>query len=156
MNFSEAISIQVKEAYEGNSWSDVCVKDILEDIQFDEAITVTVASPNSIASLLYHIMFYNRAICQRLSGEEPYINDANGFDLPLLRDEIEWKQLQVDAMDAARALSDAIRKFPQEKLFEENPVGKGTFYKKFHGVIEHNYYHLGQILILKKLIRSSH
>lgn len=156
MNFSEAISKQVTEAYEGNSWSDVCVKDIVSDILFSEAVSVTVASPNSIASILYYIMFYNRAICQRLRGEEPYINDANGFDLSPLQNEDDWKQLVSDAMDTSRALADAIRNFPQEKLFDENPAGKGTFYKKFHGVIEHNYYHLGQIMILKKLLRSSH
>jgi hypothetical protein len=34
-------------------------------------------------------------------------------------------------------------------------VGKGSFYKKLQGVIEHNYYHLGQIVILKNLIKKS-
>lgn len=155
MNYSEAIALHVTEAYEGNSWSDVCVKDIVEDIQYREAVAITAASTNTMASILHHIMFYNKAICQRLRGEEPYINDANGFDLPPLKNENDWKRLINDAMDAASEMAEAIRKFPQEKLFEENPVGKGTFYKKFHGVIEHNYYHLGQIMILKKLIRST-
>ncbi len=155
MNLSQVIASHVMEAYFGNSWSDVCVRDIVKDIQYDEAITISAASPNTIAALLYHIMFYNKAICQRLRGEEPQIGEANGFDLPPLKSESDWKQLVSDAMEAAEKLADAIRNFPQEKLFDEKPEGKGTYYKKFHGVIEHNYYHLGQIMILKKLIRSS-
>ncbi len=154
MNLPEAMALHVTEAYFGNSWSDVCVKDVVGDIQYKEGISITTASPNTIAALLYHIMFYNKAIIQRIRGEEPLISESNGFDLPPLKSESDWEQLVSDAMDAAMQLADAIRNFPQEKLFDEKPAGKGTFYKKFHGVIEHNYYHLGQIMILKKLIRN--
>lgn len=155
MRLTRNMATHIIEAYEGNSWSDVCVKEIVQDINFAEAVAITKASPNSIASLLYHMMFYNNAICQRLRGEEPQVGSANGFDHPPLENENDWQKLVVDAMESARNLSKAMEHFPEEDLFRENPVGKGTFYKKFHGVIEHNYYHLGQIMMLKKLIRSS-
>ena len=154
MKICPAIATQILEAYEGNNWSEVCVKDVVADIQFEEAVAITEASPNSIAALLYHMMFYNNAVCQRLRGEEPHIGSDNGFDLPTLKGGNDWQQLISDAMESAKNLSMAIADFREVNLFKENPAGLGTFYKKMHGVIEHNYYHLGQIMILKKLIRG--
>lgn len=155
MTINQLIATHLTEAFEGNNWSDVNVKDTLDDITFEEAITLTNASPNTIAALLYHMTFYNKAVCTRLRGEEPTINDANGFDLPPLKDENDWIRLKQDAFIAARELADRIKTFADDRLPEENPPGKGTFYKKLHGVIEHNYYHLGQIVILKNLIRNN-
>lgn len=154
MQSTGIISKHLSEAFEGGNWSDVWVRDIVQDISLPEAITITEASPNSIASLIYHMMAYNKAICRRLNGEEPQIGEANGFDMPALHNEQDWQQLLFDAFTSARALADAIGDFPEKKLFDEKPPGKGTYYKKIHGVIEHNYYHLGQIRILKGLIRS--
>jgi hypothetical protein len=64
-------------------------------------------------------------------------------------------QLKKNAFDTVNELASAIRDFPDERLPEERPVGKGSFYKKLQGVIEPNYYHLGQIVILKNLIKKS-
>lgn len=155
MDINQQIANHLKEAFEGNNWSDVNVKDSLTGITLGEATTVTKASPNTIADLLYHITFYNKAICERLRGNEPVINEANGFDTPRLTSEEDWIQLKNNAFNTVQQLVDRIRNFPDNKLSEENPPGKGTFYKKLHGVIEHNYYHLGQIVILKNLVRSN-
>ena len=31
----------------------------------------------------------------------------------------------------------------------------GTYYRNFHGLIEHAHYHLGQIVLIKKLVAAS-
>lgn len=153
MSFTTAIAQHITEAYEGNNWSDVSVASVLEDISPEEATTGTEASPNTIAMLLYHMAFFNNAICERLKGGEPVIGDANGFDMPEIHTEIEWQQLVSNAFLSAKNLAIAIAAFPEEQLFDSKPAGRDTYYKKLHGVIEHNYYHLGQIQILKGLIK---
>ncbi len=155
MKIAQLIAAHLQDAFEGNNWSDVNVKDTLDGITFPEATTVTNASSNTIAALLYHMTFYNRAIKQRLQGIEPEVSAANGFDMPPITSAYDWEQLKKNVFDTVFELADEIRNFPDEKLSEENPVGKGSFYKKLHGVIEHNYYHLGQIVILKNLIKNS-
>ncbi|RNI35777.1 DinB family protein [Hanamia caeni] len=155
MKITQLIAAHLQEAFEGNNWSDVNVKDTLDGITFRQATHVTNASPNTIAALLYHMTFYNKAIKQRLQGIEPEISAANGFDLQPITSEHDWVQLKKNAFDTVNELASAIRDFPDERLPEESPVGKGSFYKKLQGVIEHNYYHLGQIVILKNLIKKS-
>ena len=42
---------------------------------------------------------------------------------------------------------------PEERFFEDMADPKyGSWYRNIHGIIEHAHYHLGQIVLLKKLI----
>ena len=44
---------------------------------------------------------------------------------------------------------------PEKKLWEPFGDGKyGDYFRNIQGVIEHAHYHLGQIVLVKKLIRQ--
>ena len=48
-----------------------------------------------------------------------------------------------------------VERLPQETLWEDFTDKKyGTYYRNLHGIIEHTHYHLGQILIIKKIIHA--
>ena len=153
MNITSLIAAHIREVFEGNNWTDISIADTVGDVSFEEAITVTPASGNTIAALLYHVKFYNEVVKQRLNGIAPEINDANGFDMPELKNETEWKKLVDDAHQSFIKLAGASENFPEERLNEKTPNGESSYYKTLHGVTEHAYYHLGQMVILKKLIR---
>jgi uncharacterized damage-inducible protein DinB len=153
MEITLLIAAHIREVFEGNNWTDISIADTVKDLSFEEAITVTPASSNTIAALLYHIKFYNEVVMQRLNGIAPEINDANGFDMPELKNETEWKKLVAEAHHSFVKLSGAVENFPEERLNETTPNGVSSYYKTLHGVTEHAYYHLGQMVILKNLIR---
>ena len=154
MKLPSLIASHIREVYEGNSWTDVSMADTVTDLSFTEAVTVTPASGNTIAALLYHVKFYNDIVRQRLDGLSPYINDANGFDMPELKNDAEWKKLIDDAHQSFLRLANAAENFPEERLDELAPNGDSTYYKNLHGIVEHAHYHLGQMVILKKFLRK--
>jgi hypothetical protein len=46
-----------------------------------------------------------------------------------------------------------IEQLPESKLGETFFDEKyGTYYRNLHGIIEHTHYHLGQIVLIKKII----
>ncbi len=153
MNIIDCIAKQVIEVYEGNNWTDVSIMETLQDINFEEATTITSASVNSIAMLLHHCNYYNEMVCQRLMGNTPQANESNGFDLPEILSENDWNALKEQSRLSAQQLADAIREFPENKLTEINPASGDSFYKTIAGVTEHTHYHLGQMVILKNYIR---
>ena len=155
MNLTKLISGHIKEVYEGNNWTDVGISHTLSDVNFKDATTVTPASLNTIASLVYHMKFYNENVMQRLNGINPEINDANGFDMPALQNDNDWKKLIDDAHNSFIKLADAVEKFPEERLSETTPNGDSSYYKTLHGIAEHAHYHLGQIIILKNWLRKN-
>ncbi len=157
MHITETIARHLLEVHFGENWTEVWISKTLEDVRLEEAIMRTQASPNTIASLLHHITFYNKVIESRLGGTNPHIGEANGFDRPPLHNEAEWQQLKEDNLQSARTLAAAIRKVPDTLL--DKPIleneNSSVYYRQLHGVVEHAHYHLGQIVLLKNLIRNS-
>ena len=157
MKIVDLIARQLLEAHFGENWTEVWIRKTLEDVTLDEALRTTSASANTIASLLYHITFYNKVILARLQGVNPPVGEANGFDLPALQDLEAWERLKADNLESAQVLADAIRKVPDEML--DKPMlqeeTSSTYFRQLQGITEHAHYHLGQIVILKNLIRNN-
>lgn len=154
MKITEFIAQHLIEVFEGGNWTDVNFKDALKDVTYKEATTVTKASYNTIAALVYHTCFYNEVVLKRLQGINPAINEKNGFDLPPIKNEDDWKSLVLRCFKSAHELANAVKKLPDEKLSELTITGHSTYYKAFHGVAEHAHYHLGQIVLLRKLVKN--
>ena len=154
MKLTSLIAGHIRDVYEGDNWTAVTIAETIGDLTFEEAIAVTPASANSIAAILYHVKFYNDVVKQRLGGINPYINDANGFDMAELKNQDDWKKLKEDARQSFINLATATENFPEERLNETSPTGTSSYYYNLHGIAEHAHYHLGQMVLLKKLIRK--
>ena len=155
MSITEAIAQHVLDVHEGNNWTEVDLAHTLRDITLAEATTQTAASPNTIAALVRHLAYWNRIMAHRAHGEPAVVSPTNGFDGPTLRSEADWAALCADLMASARELAAAIRSFPEPRLEEPIILKYSSAYKNMQGAVEHLHYHLGQLVVLKNLLRSS-
>lgn len=153
MKITELIAQHITEVFEGNNWTDVNIADTIADIDHHEATTVSKASYNTIAALLHHLSFYNEVVSMRLLGIDPEIDEINGFNVPAIRNEHDWQQLKDAVFASAKNLADAVQKFPEERIHDLTVTCHSTYYKTLHGIAEHAHYHLGQIVLIKKLVR---
>ena len=154
MQVSSQVAQHLLDVCTGGNWTDACVTQTLEDISWEEAGTVTIASPNSIAALTHHLSFWNRVMIQRINGINPEIPESNGFNVGTISGDAEWKALISDLLISASELAIAIRDIDEDKLDEPIAPGQSTLYKNIQGTVEHIHYHLGQMVIIKKLIRA--
>lgn len=153
MKMTHLIANNIAKVFQGDNWTEVSVRDTLQDITKDEAVMQTSASRNTIAALTHHLYYWNHFIMQRMQGIEPPATEANGFDVPELKTEESWQELINLTRESFIALSEATKNFPEERLNEKTPNGKSTFYQNLNGIAEHAYYHLGQIVMLKHLVK---
>ena len=154
MRITDAIASHIRECFDGENWTSVNIVDTIKDLNWQQAQQRTAGSQNTIASLLHHLYYWNGIMRQRISGINPSVPDANGFDVNELRNENDWNELKEKARQSFIHLADAIKNLPEERLFETSPTGKSSYYKNFQGIVEHAHYHLGQIVIIKKLINN--
>jgi hypothetical protein len=92
-----------------------------------------------------------------LEGKQLEAHDKFSFDHPLISSQEEWKFFVQEVLSKAEKVASLISALPDERLSEHFFIEKyGSYYRNLTGVIEHTHYHLGQIVIIKKLITSNH
>lgn len=156
MNIAEHIARHLRDVYAGQNWTEVNLQTTLEDVSYEEASEVTPASVNTIAGLVHHLTFWNRVIAQRIAGMKVEMPESNGYDNAALNDPATWHNLKKECFQSGNALAAAIEQLTAEQLEQEILPGYPTAYKSLQGCVEHVHYHLGQIVILKQLLRALH
>lgn len=155
MLLSQQIAFQFRAVYSGGNWTDVHLNQQLADINWQQA-TTKIHSFNTIAALVFHINYYVLAITRVLEGRLIDAHDKYSFDVPPIASEEDWQQLLDKTRNDAETLAKLIEAFPENKLHDIFVNEKyGSYYRNFHGVIEHNHYHLGQIVLLKKFLSQN-
>jgi uncharacterized damage-inducible protein DinB len=155
MSIPHLIAQHITEVYEGDNWTGVSITDAIKDVNWQQAQQKTIASSNTVAALLHHIYYWNGIMMQRVNGINPSIPDTNGFDVDELKNENDWNDLKEKTHQSFIALANAVKNFPEEKLDEISPTGRSSYYKNLQGIVEHAHYHLGQIVIIKKLLTAT-
>lgn len=155
MKLSEQIAKHFREVHFGGNWTSSNLKDTLADVSWQQAV-VKVQSLNTIAALVYHINYYVSAVSKVLQGEPLTASDKYSFDLPPIQSDEDWKHLLDKFWKDAENFSGLIEQLPDSKLDEIFVDEKyGTYYRNLQGIIEHTHYHLGQIVLIKKLLAQT-
>ena len=154
LNTTGEIAKHLREFYTGKNWTWVWFQDVIDDITWEEANT-KIQDLNTIALLVFHMNFYVKIQIRVLMGGELDSTDKDAFNAPAIKSAQDWKDLLEESYRDAGDLAALIQQMPDEDLGETFANDKyGSFYRNFDGNIEHLHYHLGQIVLLKKLIRK--
>jgi len=144
-----------KDVYDGGNWTSVNVKGTLASVTWEQA-TTKVGSFNTIAALVYHINYYVSALIKVLNAEPLDARDRYSFDHPPILAEKDWEDLLNKTWADAETFASLVENLPENKLWEDFWGNKyGNYFRNIHGVIEHTHYHLGQIVLIKKLLSKA-
>jgi len=156
MNLTAQIAKHFREVHFGGNWTSSNLKDHLADVTWQQA-TTQVYSINPIATLVYHINYYVSAVLKVLQGAPLDAKDKYSFDHPSILSQEDWEKLLNKTWTDAENLASLIEQLPESKLWEAFSDEKyGNYYRNFHGIIEHTHYHLGQIVLIKKILLQAY
>jgi hypothetical protein len=147
------IASRLREVLLNGRWiANTNYKEQLQSVNWQQA-TQKIASLNTIAALTYHINYYLAGLLSAFENGRLEISDKYSFDLPPITSEVEWARLVTDFLHNANDFADKVEAM-DDKLFDQPFIDKkyGTLLRNIEGVIEHSYYHLGQISLIKKMI----
>ena len=137
------------ELQHGDCWVDHSFKEVLHGIDAQKAIDGISGNTNSIWQLVAHITYWRTKVVNRLTGTDNPPPFAD-FLLPDEPTEKNWKQALNDFEAAYHLLRNAIYHFKADNLDNPSPKEGQTFYELILGCLQHDAYHLGQIMLLKK------
>ena len=154
MAYMGKIAKHIREFYFGKNWTWSDLTEQLSDVSYAEAI-FKIDDVNTILDLTFHIHYYVQAVTKVLLGGPLEAHDKYSFMHPEINTKEEWKAFKNNIFIEAEQFAKLVEALPDNKIDQLLDQEKyGDYFRNLHGVIEHGYYHLGQIVILKKLIRS--
>lgn len=133
----------------------------IANTNFKEQITNTswqqaiqkIENLNSIALLTFHINYYIKGLLNVFEGGDLEIKDKYSFDLPEIKSETDWNNLVNEFISNSEKFIHHIEHL-DDKLLNQAFVKEeyGSYMRNIEAQIEHSYYHLGQISLIKKMI----
>ena len=130
------------------------IKDEIKDLDWKTA-TIKIDHLNSIADLTFHIDYYLAGVLKVFEGGELEIRDNFSFDYKPIESQQEWEQLIDKFCRDAEKFAEAVATMTNDEL-DQNFVKKEyrNYFRNIMLMSEHSYYHLGQIMLIKKLIKQ--
>jgi uncharacterized damage-inducible protein DinB len=154
MNTTKQLAQHFRDVHFGGNWTFVNLKDSLADVTWQEA-TTKLHDFNTIATLLFHINYYVNPVLKVLQGEPLIASDKYSFDCPPITSNEDWQKLVQKVLDEAELFAQEIEKLDELKLYDVFSEEKyGNYFRNLLGIIEHSHYHLGQITLIKKMLRQ--
>ncbi|WP_226998844.1 DUF1572 family protein [Flavisolibacter tropicus] len=153
METTYQIANRFREVILSGTWiANTNFKHQLTDLSWEIA-TAKVRSLNTIALLAQHIHYYIKGIKNVFEGGSLDIKDKYSFEFPPIQSQKEWESFLTTFWNDAEAFASLIEQMPDEKLNEVFVDEKyGTYQRNIEAMIEHSYYHLGQIVLIKKIV----
>ena len=97
--------------------------------------------------------YFTIAVIFVLEGGPLTANDKFSFDLPPIQSAEDWEGLKIKNWTDAERLAKLVKKIFEDRLEDDFTDKKyESYYKNIQGIIEHVHYHLGQIVLLKKMV----
>ena len=119
-------------------------------------VTTPIHSLNTIAVLAQHIHYYINGINVVFNGGNLDIKDAYSFSFAPITSQEQWDTFLARFWKDAEEFASHIEQMPEEKLqavFVDEKYG--SYQRNIDAMIEHSYYHLGQIVLIKKMVSDA-
>ena len=154
MKLNKYLANRLKEIFTEGKWVlGTNFKEQIIDLDWKQA-TQKIDDFNTIADLTFHIDYYIAGVKKVLKGGTLDIRDKYSFDYPPIKSEQDWQNLVSKFCLDADEFIELVENMSEEKILSDF-VDKqyGTYCLNIDAMIEHTYYHLGQIILIKKRIK---
>ncbi|MEJ0101595.1 MAG: DUF1572 domain-containing protein [Bacteroidota bacterium] len=147
------IANRVREVLLNGKWiANTNYKEQVLSVSWEQAIQ-KVHNLNTIALLTFHINYYLSGLIHVFNGGELEIRDKYSFDLPEIKSEGDWNTLVTGFLNNSEIFANLVEQMNESMLDQPFVAEKyGSYLRNIEGVIEHCYYHLGQISLIRKMI----
>lgn len=161
MSVRANLSQKLLVVWNGEPWYGLSSSAILAGVTAPEALAHPLPGAQSIWETVLHMTAWTEEATSRLNGGESK-TPARG-DWPPVKGSTqdEWMAVQSDLLTARKALLAAIDASQEESLYLQVPKSGGATHTSgatraytVSGLADHDVYHLGQIALLKKSLKS--
>lgn len=154
-NIVQLLAGQHEEVWTGEPWYGSNLQKGLSGITPEQA-TYRISGQHNIAEILNHMVQWKKFVLEKLKGNAEFDIELNGKDDWATIDHLDlpsWNAIVETFNDVSSSLIDEIRLKQDNLLLETVPGRKYSYSILIEGIRDHDIYHLGQVVILKKIAK---
>lgn len=153
MSRGQRIAQSIERSVSGPMWHGPALADLLEDVSHSDAAAYPIRGAHSIWEIVLHITAWTEIARERLAGSVK-ADPTPEEDWPPVKDKTPeaWREARERLKDAHRELAEEVAGLDDAVLISRLPGKDHTALVMYHGIIEHDAYHGGQIALLKKAL----
>lgn len=137
--------------FKGGNWVDVSFQEVLKNISYEAAVERRISSRHTIYEIVHHVIQWRLFLLTRLKRKKdpkyPISNDTDWLERQHLNAS-DWENLKIQFKVFQQELVVYLGQFDDQLLEEKVPERQYDYRYLINGIIQHDYYHLGQIVIL--------
>jgi len=137
----------LQKSFHGPAWHGPAMMEVLTTVTPDEA-TRKISTSHNIIELVMHMTVWRNFVTKRLQGNNEFeVSETENFPKGT-----DWTAAMNALQQSQKELIKALNSFSEERLMEIVPTRTYDFYTMLYGIIQHDIYHTGQIVLLKKAV----
>lgn len=152
METAQALANRFRELTLDGKWiANTNYKSLLQNVDMTLA-NYKIADLNTVAMLTQHVLYYIDGLNQVFEGGELAIKDKFSFNFDPPSSNETWNLIKSNFTASSARFADHVENMLGAQL-EAGFVKEeyGSYRRNIEGMIEHAYYHLGQISLILKL-----
>ncbi len=139
--------------YKGDSWLGITIASVLAGIDARQAAQRIIPRSNTIWEITEHMISWRENVMQRLNGRIMTTPEHNYFTPIADSSASAWQDTINRFEQTQEAWLHFLDRFPASSLETIYPPNQLTYYEHIQGVLQHDAYHLGQIVMLTRLVK---
>ena len=154
MDEGKRIAKLFSDWYNGNPWTYVKMTDIIKDVSAEQAAKKLLPNANTIWQLVQHCLGWRENVLLKIQGQEFKSPEDNYLGEPTDVSDNAWKEMLARYEQNEKNWEEYLNRVSDDELKEPYRPSKNEFtnYEVIHGLLHHDNYHFGQVLMLKKML----
>ena len=146
------ISKLFEDLYDGSPWLGVNIVGTLELISPEQAARRIALGRNTIWEITIHLIRWRQNVLRRVQGETITTPNHN-YILPITNtSSAAWENTLNELAETQQEWLAFLNDFDEKDYGKTYPGNQLTYYEHIHGILQHDAYHLGQLVLLSKLV----
>ena len=138
-----------KNLYNGHPWIDVTLVNTLNGISAKQAQR-RLGNCNTIWEIVVHLTAWRENVLQRVQGQVLKTPSSNYIEPVADTSDAAWAATLQQLEDSQMRWLAFLAQLDSGQLEHIYPTNGMTYYEQIQGIIQHDAYHLGQIVLLAK------
>jgi uncharacterized damage-inducible protein DinB len=150
---AKRIAQTLRDTYASDAWVGPSLQDILRGLTPGQAYSRPIPNAHSIWEIILHMTVWRMFAWHKLNGNSAFEINSPGQDWPPVENDSlpAWEAALTELEKSQQQLLEALEGLDDGKLHETVPGREYPYYKLLHGIIGHDLYHGGQIVLLRKM-----